>query len=57
MKATLNLKREQLNSFRVEKYTSLSGGMHFHAPIEVLWVKEGLVDLWTDRNKIRVNKG
>ena len=43
MKPTLLIKREQLNNFRTEIFQCLSGGLHFHSPIEVLWVKKGTV--------------
>ena len=42
MKASLNIKREHIKDIHIEKFNKLgAGNFHFHAPIEILFVKKG----------------
>ena len=57
MKPTLLIRRDQLNNFRTETFRELSGGLHFHAPIEMLWVKSGSVRVLIKDKWDIVNQG
>jgi AraC-like DNA-binding protein/mannose-6-phosphate isomerase-like protein (cupin superfamily) len=47
MKASINIKREQIKDVHIECYSKLNGGnIHFHAPIELLYVRNGSARVW-----------
>lgn len=56
MKATLNIRREQLHGLHIENYKVLNGGFHFHTPIELLWVRKGAVDVWINDTEATVHE-
>jgi len=58
MKATFYKHREKLQHFYRENYTKLSGGVsfHFHSPIELLWVRRGMAQVWIDGSRFTVQE-
>jgi len=58
MKATFYKHREKLQHFYRANYTKLSGGVsfHFHSPIELLWVRRGMAQVWIDGSRFTVQE-